>query len=123
MKSNECTNHGSQTDTGIPNAQARAPRSIERRRTGELAVEPLALVLHLGLEAGRHLGVAAEAVLEQLETLCIAERIEERLADLEVAPAPPHARLGALLGRGADERVGGVELLEVLDDCDDLERW
>lgn len=92
----------------------------EWSRTGELAVEPLALVLHLGLEAGRHLGVAAEAVLEQLEALRKAECIKERLADLEVAPAPPHARLGALLGRGSDERVGGVELLKVLDDGDDL---
>src|SRR5206468_117468 len=42
------------------------------------------------------------------------------LGDAELDPPLPHPRLGALLGRGADQRRLWMALLEVLEDRDRL---
>ena len=66
-------------------------------------------------------GNAADAVLEHLQAFGEAEAVGAGLDDVEVDAARPHARLGALLGRVADQRRRVLLLLvDVLADRRDL---
>ena len=87
---------------------------------GEEPIEPGEIVAYGRLQALGGLRHDTHPRLEELEPLREAEAVVEVLGDLELDAPLPHARLGALLGAGADERRPRVLLLEVLEDRDRL---
>src|SRR6266403_617619 len=87
---------------------------------GEEPIEPGDIVAYGRLQALGGLRHDTHPRLEELEPLREAEAVVEVFGDLELDAPLPHARLGALLGAGADERRPRVLLLEVLEDRDRL---
>src|SRR6185437_4705132 len=83
-------------------------------------VEPFELLLRDLLQIGGGLRDDVDAVLEELEPVRIAEACNERLYDVEIDAAHPHARLGALLRRLADQRAARGFLVEIFADGGDL---
>ena len=92
----------------------------DERAARDQPVEPGELVARRRLQAVGGLGQHAHARPEELDALGVAEAVVEVLGDVELDAARPHARLGPLLGRRADERRLRVLLLEVLEDGDRL---
>src|SRR5262249_3417217 len=82
----------------------------------EQAVQPFEIVLHGGLHAGGSLRDEPHTVLENLRTFRETEPIIKKFRNLKLDPPLPLARLGALLGRGADQRRGRMLFFEVLPD-------
>src|SRR3546814_6073111 len=65
-------------------------------------------------------GKAAQPRLEQRQPFGEAEAVGQRLANLEVDAARPHAGVGALLGRRTDQRGLRVFLVEIFADRGDF---
>src|SRR5215471_984399 len=86
--------------------------SAEEFATLYLAVQPFETVGGDLLEPLGGLRDRDDPVLEQRETLGKTEAVRHGFADVEVDAPGPHARLGPLLGRGADQCGFRIFLLE-----------